>query len=64
MYSRLDRKVKMEVAYSCDFFAIPDSLAYLEIDSSWCHFVTIEHFKIWPKMGEIDPKFEYILIKS
>ena len=33
-YSQVDRKVKMEVVYSCDFFAVPNSLACLDLDSS------------------------------
>ena len=50
----------MEVAYSCDVFAVSDSLVYPDKETDWCHVGIIEHFlKIWPKIGEIDPKLTF-----
>ena len=49
----------MEVTYSCDFFAVSDSLVYPNKETGWCHVGIIEHFEIWPKIGEIDPKIDF-----
>ena len=49
----------MKVAYSCDFFAVSDSLVYLYKETSWRHVGIIEHFEIWPKIGEIDPNIDF-----
>ena len=33
--------------YSCNFFAVSDSLTCPDIGTSWCHSGIIEHFEIW-----------------
>ena len=44
--SRVDTDVDLEVAYSCNIFAVPDSLTCPDIQTSWCHSGIIEHFEI------------------
>ena len=45
-FSRVDTDVELEVAYSCNIFAVPDSLTCPDIQTSWCHSGIIEHFEI------------------